>query len=1234
MRVRELFSKDLTRNINGVVKAEQLDEEIIWTELDEYVVTNELQRHFRSFFETYTPVINHPNDPNLANKTGVWVSGFFGSGKSHFIKILSYLLGNTQATNDSTQKRAIDFFDGKFEDPMLHADIHAAVNRDTDVILFNIDSRADTNDKEASILNVFLKVFNEYVGFSSDYPHVAHLERELSAQDQYETFKEEFKALTGKEWTEQRHKYRFKRDQMIQALVKATGQSEDSAREMVSNLENHFSVDINTFSTWVKDYLESHQDKRLLFFVDEVGQFVGDNTQMMLKLQTITEDLGKACGGKAWIVVTSQEDIDSVVGDMQSKKRNDFSKIQGRFSTKISLSSSNTNEVIQKRLLAKNDTARETLSTLFAEKGDILKNQLAFDVTTTAELANYKDPISFIDNYPFIPYQYTLVQKVFEAIPKVGASGKHLSRGERSLLEAFQKAALRLNDADMGVLIPFHQFYYAIESFLDTSVKKTIDQACQLESLKEFDTEILKTLFLIRYVDVVKSTLDNLVTLAIDKIDTDKLALRKGIEGAVNRLEQQMLIARNGDEYVFLTNEEKEIENEIRNTDIQPSTVNSELGDLIFDEVLKRDSAFTYPANKQIFNVSRFCNSHPRDGSKLEDLVFKLISPLDNNYLDYHSQQCINTSLDGDGCIIVKLSDKKELWDELSIYVKTREFLKQNIGKRPEQEVLLREKSLENTERYKRLRYTFSELFVNAEFYAIGKQLDPKSSNPPAMMQEAYLYVIENTFSKLNLLHITANVLGELQATVSSDDITQLDLDLNAPESNAGAMKEVDEFIQLKVNRNQSVFAADIVERFKRRPFGWPNNEILLLIARLGLSGKVTFNMNGPISLRDSYDPLTTTRSRNNLRIERVVLHGEQEISKATKLYKILFRKSFNVAVSSLGSGSGEKELANAYRDELGQWRDSLKQFKTKSEMVQAPGKNLIENGQVLLSQVLDHKDSYGLIKSLLDNSRDLEDFEEDYADLDDFYNNQFSTWQKLANALNVKYKDNRTALDKNTSANKALETLESIYNDANPYSKLRQVEGLINQIDEVNNTLLEAERTKSETQVENIIQSLMEQLNTLPDTEKNKGLYPLQQCKKRITTAQTLFQLISEAKQATELEDEAIEIINDYIDTQAKEREKELARIAAEKAKKESKPDGDDLFGDTTEAVIADKPKQQKPYVEPQKKIVIISPSELLTKGVGVQYIETQSDIEKYLDTLRQQLMKAVDNNEKIRIK
>jgi len=184
-----------------------------------------------------------------------------------------------------------------------------------------------------------------------------------------------------------------------------------------------------------------------------------------------------------------------------------------RFHTRVSLSSSNTNEVIQKRLLEKTTAAKDELADLFIQKGDILRNQLAFDATTTAELANYRDNVEFVDHYPFIPYQYLLVQKVFEAIRKVGATGKHLSRGERSLLDAFQNAARQQMNKGVGVLVPFHSFYPAIESFLDTNVKRIFEQAAEKSTLFAEDIDILKSLFLIRYVDLVKSTLDNLVTL-------------------------------------------------------------------------------------------------------------------------------------------------------------------------------------------------------------------------------------------------------------------------------------------------------------------------------------------------------------------------------------------------------------------------------------------------------------------------------------------------------------------------------------------------------------------------------------------------------------------------------------------------------------------------------------------------------------------------------------------------
>ncbi|MEZ0175391.1 MAG: BREX system P-loop protein BrxC [Candidatus Reddybacter sp.] len=1208
MRIEKLFSKPLTRNINGVVKADQLDDESVWIELDEYVVTNELDRHFRSFFETYTPAVLNPDDPAVAGKIGVWVSGFFGSGKSHFIKILSYLLENREAQHNGKKKRAIEFFKDKISDSMLFGDIHAAVNRDTDVILFNIDSRANTDDKEDAILKVFLKVFNEHVGYCGVYPHLANLERELDEQEKYQTFQDHFAEITGKQWIDERQKYRFKRDQLIQAFALTTGQTEESARDTFSSLEQNFQLDITAFCQWVKSYLDRSGDKHLIFLVDEVGQFIGQNTQMMLKLQTITENLGTICGGRAWVVVTSQADIDAVLGDLSSTQSNDFSKIAGRFHTRISLSSSNTNEVIQKRLLTKEEAAREELGALYSQKGDILKNQLAFDSTTTAELANYSDNIAFVDNYPFIPYQYLLVQKVFESIRRAGATGKHLSRGERSLLDAFQNAAIQIKDQAVGTLVPFHCFYPAIESFLDTTVKKTIDQAAQKESLTEFDNEILKTLFLIRYVDVVKSTLDNLVTLSIDEIDADKITLRKQIEESLNRLERQLLISRNGDEYIFLTNEEKELENEIRHTEIESSEMTNELSKLIFDEVLQRKNAYRYPVNKQDFKVSRFCNSHAKDGSTLEDLVVHVISPLDPNYSDYNEQYCLNRSSENDGSIIIKLGETKRLWDELSNYIKTDRFLKLTSGQRPEQEILLREKAMENQERSKRLRQEFEQLFRDAPLYAIGANLDGGTAAPVNRLESAYRYVIENTFSKLNLLKPTpGDVLRELQSVLVADDVAQAGLDLNSEGCNPQATQLVDQYISLNIELNKPVYVRDVVFHFNHRPHGWPNNEILLLVSRLVLAGKISFNyQKAELPLRNAYDHLTSTRKWGEIRINKIRQHDERQIKKAAELSKRLFNQGF--------SGFSEKELSEQISAALQKWQDALKTFQSKSEMGHYPGKAQIEKGLVLTSDILSQSSSFNRVQNLLDNANSLEDFSENFEDLDDFYTTQFSTWQQLDTALNSQFKLNRIALDKDPGAEKALKELEQIYNALEPYGMLQKISGLITKVQEVNDQMIDDKRNHALSRVEIRVKRVTDNLqdSEAPSEICNQALHPLQSCKKRIEQSQSMHEINSELMEAEGFEEDAEILINAYIQSQ----EAKVEVVSAESTDMPTKPP-------TTE--------KKRP---PTRPTVTVSPADTFAAQYRGTLLESPQNVDDYLDTLRKQLINLIDDGKRIRIK
>ena len=239
---------------------------------------------------------------------------------------------------------------------MLFGDIKRAVVANTDVILFNIDSKADHGSGTGRdlILRVFLKVLNELQGYSGDHPHIAHMERYLESKGKLKAFHAAYEKHTGLNWVKERDAYQFNRDEVVKALSETLGQSQAAAEKWIDGAEDNFSMSVENFCKWVKEYLDSKGPQhRIVFLVDEVGQFIGTDSHLMLNLQTITEELGTICRRRAWVVVTSQEDMDTVLGDMSKTKKQDFSKIQGRFFPPLSLSSANVDEVIQSRLLAK-----------------------------------------------------------------------------------------------------------------------------------------------------------------------------------------------------------------------------------------------------------------------------------------------------------------------------------------------------------------------------------------------------------------------------------------------------------------------------------------------------------------------------------------------------------------------------------------------------------------------------------------------------------------------------------------------------------------------------------------------------------------------------------------------------------------------------------------------------------------------------------------------------------------
>lgn len=528
-----MFHKRIDRDIKGVIKIGQEDDSNVTQELEEYVVTRELNRHFSDFFEAYKKGINGYTD-----KMGVWISGFFGSGKSHFLKILSYLLENRVVDS----KKAVDYFNDKIKDPLLLADMKRTGDISADVILFNIDSKseADAKANKDAIVKVFNRVFNDMQGFCGSIPWVADIERQMSADGTYEAFKDEFARISGRPWIEARDDFYYEEDAIVAALAAATRMSEEAARNWYNKAEENYSLTVDKFAKRVREYIESKgQNHHVVFCVDEMGQYIGDSSGLMLNLQTVVEDLGTECGGKAWVIVTSQQDIDAVT----RVKGNDFSKIQGRFNTRLSLSSANVDEVVKRRILEKNSVATDTLKLLYENKSSILKNLITFSADTP-EKKFYADSADFAEVYPFIPYQFNLLQQVLTSIRIHGSTGKHLAEGERSMISSFQESAIRFADREHGALIPFSAFYDTIEAFLDSNIRTVIIHAQDSSVLSDFDVELLKVLFMIKYVKEIPANIENLATLLVRDIDQDKIDLKKKIEESLKRLIKETLVQK------------------------------------------------------------------------------------------------------------------------------------------------------------------------------------------------------------------------------------------------------------------------------------------------------------------------------------------------------------------------------------------------------------------------------------------------------------------------------------------------------------------------------------------------------------------------------------------------------------------------------------------------------------------------------------------------------------------
>ena len=832
MTIGSLFTKDVSRPIEGVIKAD--DAGHLSTEIDEYVLTGETGAALSELLETYT-------DPVYNGGNGVWISGFFGSGKSHLLKMLAYLLGDVPG-RPSARKRAVESFKNKAEaekDAFLRGKLDQAERISATSLLFNIDQKAPLIDKNQNdaLLQVFVKVFNEARGYYAGEPSVARFERDLDRRGLLEDFKQAFTQIAGVPWEQGREEGILQEHNVTQAFSRVTG--EPASESILSRYEEQYSLSIEDFADEVGQWLEARPEgHRLLFMVDEVGQFIGSSTKLMLNLQTIVETLSTRCNGRAWVCVTSQEDMDGVIGDQTRTQGNDFSKIQARFATRMKLTSHDVEEVVKKRLLSKTAFAETALDPLYDEFHTSFRALFDF-VDGSKTYRNYDTRDRFAQVYPFVPYQFPFFQAALVGLSEHNVfEGRHASVGERSMLGVVQEVATHLKELPLGTVVPFDAMFTGIRQAVKSAATRNIATAqAQLPEgpVRDVAVRLLQALFLVKYVGDFSATPRNLTVLLYDHFGQDLTELNRQVSQALDLLEQQTYIQRNGSAYEYLTNEEQDIENEIKSTDVDSDEISKLLAAVISQDVV-RGTSVRHSVTGRDFKYQLLLDEISYSRAQL--LAVHYIS----SALGLSREVVVAQSMGRDELRVV-LADDARMYQDLRLHVQTDKYVRLRAGSSltDSQSHILDSKKRQNSKRRKELIARVKQAISDSELIIGGASIATSAADPVQRVQEGMEQLITRTYPHLSMLGSIHYSESDI-ARVASEEAALLDRSTDTLQPLA---EEIHTWISSQRALGVRTTVKQVDSHFEGKPYGWTLESILCALTRLVATSQASLTLDG-----------------------------------------------------------------------------------------------------------------------------------------------------------------------------------------------------------------------------------------------------------------------------------------------------------------------------------------------------------------------------------------------------
>lgn len=1203
MVIEKIFEHEIGRHIDPVVEIGGETDKSRKNEMEEFVVTSQIKDHMKKFFKYY---VNTSRTGQ--GDVGVWISGFFGSGKSHFMKMLSYILKN----EDIGGEKPIFYLEDKIDDNFILGDIKAATDISTDVILFDIDqaSDADARNTQEMLVKVFNRKFNEMQGFSESMAWIAEIERQMVVKGTYEKFKEEYNEIAGVTWEEGRNDDFFGEDNFVQTSMKVNGMSEEAARNLYQNKEGQFELSPESFAKRVREYIEAKgKNHNVVFMVDEVGQYMGNNGDLILNLQSIVQCLGTECGGHAWVVATGQEAIDTVAKNVKAQ---DFSKVMGRFPVQLKMSSINVDEVIEKRILLKNEEGTEKLRGIYKDKGGTIKGKISFEGVT---YPNFKTEEDFINIYPFFPYQFDLLQSCYDNVRNSGYSGKSMSSGERSLLSAFQEGAVAYEGEGLDRFVPFSQFYNTMEPSLEQDIRVVMERAFKKDSLeKPFDLDILKLLFLIKGMDKeMPATLQNLTSLMVSHLDEDKMALNQKIEKSLHRLEGENLVQRDDDKYIFLTNDEQAVNIEIERQDLDPSEMIKYIGDQVFSGICDtkvRYSTSFMPSYNQIID------DNPR-GQQTSELTMYLYTP----YADKPDDSLLQMKAQTANCIIVTMADNKLLAEEIERMLKLEKFIRVRAGKAQTESMkkIVGLKADEYARLDQRVSGMVADAIVNADFYTrTGRITTLKADKAKDRVNDAFRILIDSVYTKLSYIkdpvQKTSDLSERLDASTHQMTVGGAD--------NEQAKKEVIRFLERKNEQRLPVTMRSLIEQFQKIPFGWTELDIAGVTAELFAAEEVVLqlsNKNVSISDANVVNYLTKRDYKESLKIKIKEKTSDELIESVKALLKSGFTRSVEYTTDSKLMEEINKAL-DAALDTLdsiitkypkdGIYKSFGYVFKQAADSATTvelsyPGYASVQIWNQIFRNLKKQYEPKNLFESFVAEEPQIKNYKEEIGVIVDFFKNQENIFQKSCEYVNL-YENNKSYLE-DGEAKQIVEDMLSVIKLESPYREIYRLSEDNKKFGFVIGEVLSKEAKPVKEQIAADQKTAQEAFKSYKLDEPSNLVKAFTALSEKVDTCQFVSTIIGVREESSRIRD-------NYIDHATTEYN---VRVEAEKKKQN---DDNDNNSDT-------------PQIEPvhTKKVKTVTVGNLLGTN---RKLESKEDIDVVVENIRKQLIEMLDDDTILNLK